>query len=147
MIVLVISCTFDLYCKLYYEIELVSYQSYPIKLFKKTKNQKHGGNASNFSIFCASQHKDMSATTTMIYTTSEDISLSIQTKVITQENLLSCSLIKIQEKVVSVVWKKKHCYWIINVTTFLYKPLLASKSYLLELKWCSTGPKQPWSVY
>ena len=49
----------------------------------------------------------MSATTTMIYTTSEDISLSIQTKVITQENLLSCSLIKIQEKVVSVVWKKK----------------------------------------
>lgn len=43
----------------------------------------------------------------MIYTTSEDISLSIQTKVITQENLLSCSLIKIQEKVVSVVWKKK----------------------------------------
>ena len=78
----------------------------------------------------------MSATTTMIYTTSEDISLSIQTKVITQENLLSCSLIKIQEKVVSVVWKKNHCYWIINVTTFLYKPLLASKSYLLELKWC-----------
>ena len=49
----------------------------------------------------------MSATTTMIYTTSEDISLLIQTKVITQENLLSCSLIKIQEKVVSVVWKKK----------------------------------------
>ena len=49
----------------------------------------------------------MSATTTMIYTTSEDISLSIQTKVITQENLISCSLIKIQEKVVSVVWKKK----------------------------------------
>lgn len=49
----------------------------------------------------------MSATTTMIYTTSEDISLSIQTKDITQENLLSCSLIKIQEKVVSVVWKKK----------------------------------------
>lgn len=48
----------------------------------------------------------MSATTTMIYTTSEDISLLIQTKVITQENLLSCSLIKIQEKVVSVVWKK-----------------------------------------
>lgn len=43
----------------------------------------------------------------MIYNTSEDISLSIQTKVITQENLLSCSLIKIQEKVVSVVWKKK----------------------------------------
>lgn len=43
----------------------------------------------------------------MIYTTSEDISLSIQTKDITQENLLSCSLIKIQEKVVSVVWKKK----------------------------------------
>ena len=42
----------------------------------------------------------------MIYTTSEDISLSIQTKDITQENLLSCSLIKIQEKVVSVVWKK-----------------------------------------
>ena len=108
MIVLVISCTFDLYCKLYYEIELVSYQSYPIKLFKKTKNQKHGGNASNFSIFCASQHKDMSATTTMIYTTSEDISLSIQTKDITQENHLSCSLIKIQEKVVSVVWKKKN---------------------------------------
>lgn len=43
----------------------------------------------------------------MIYTTSEDISLSIQTKDITQENHLSCSLIKIQEKVVSVVWKKK----------------------------------------
>ena len=50
----------------------------------------------------------MSATTTMIYTTSEDISLSIQTKDITQENHLSCSLIKIQEKVVSVVWKKKN---------------------------------------
>lgn len=49
----------------------------------------------------------MSATTTMIYTTSEDISLLIQTKVITQENLLSWSLIKIQEKVVSVVWKNK----------------------------------------
>ena len=113
MIVLVISCTFDLYCKLYYEIELVSLISViPNRAFKKnqkpkTKNQKHGGNASSFSIFCASQHKDMSATTTMIYTTSEDISLSIQTKVITQENLLSCSLIKIQEKVVSVVWKKK----------------------------------------
>ena len=41
----------------------------------------------------------------MIYTTSEDISLSIQTKVITQENILSCSLTKIQEKIVSVVWE------------------------------------------
>ena len=105
MIVLVVSCTFDLYCKLYYEIELVSYQSYPIKLLKKTKNQKHGGNASSFSIFCASQHKDMPATGNMIYTTSEDISLSIQTNVITQENILSCSLTKIQEKIVSVVWE------------------------------------------
>ena len=62
-------------------------------------------NTSNFSIFCASQHKDMPATTNMIYTTSEDISLSIQIKVITQENILSCSLTKIQEKIVSVVWE------------------------------------------
>lgn len=49
MIVLVISCTFDLYRKLYYEIELVSYELYPIKLFKKkpkTKNMEV--NASNF---------------------------------------------------------------------------------------------------
>lgn len=70
MIVLVISCTFDLYRKLYYEIELVSYELYPIKLFKKkpkTKNMEV--NASNFSIFCASQHKDMPATANMIYTT------------------------------------------------------------------------------
>ena len=106
MIVLVVSCTFDLYCKLYYEIKLVSYQSYPIKLLKKkpkTKNMEV--NTSNFSIFCASQHKDMPATTNMIYTTSEDISLSIQIKVITQENILSCSLTKIQEKIVSVVWE------------------------------------------
>lgn len=103
MIVLVVSCTFDLYCKLYYEIELVSYQSYPIKLLKKTKNMD--ANTSNFSIFCASQHKDMPATTNMIYTTSEDISLSIQIKGITQENILSCSLTKIQEKIVSVVWE------------------------------------------
>ena len=62
-------------------------------------------NTSNFSIFCALQHKDIRATTNMIYTTSEDISLSIQTKVITQENLLYCSLTKIQEKVLSVVWE------------------------------------------
>ena len=62
-------------------------------------------NTSNFSIFCAPQHKDMPATTNMIYTTSEDISLSIQIKVITQENILSCSLTKIQEKIVSVVWE------------------------------------------
>ena len=47
----------------------------------------------------------MPATTNMIYTTSEDISLSIQIKVITQENILSCSLTKIQEKIVSVVWE------------------------------------------
>ena len=54
MIVLVISCTFDLYCKLYYEIELVSYELNPIKLLKKKpKNQKHGGKCKQFfNILC-----------------------------------------------------------------------------------------------
>ena len=41
MIVLVISCTFDLYCKLYYEIELVSLTSViPNKAFKKNQKPK-----------------------------------------------------------------------------------------------------------
>ena len=106
MIVLVVSCTFDLYCKLYYEIELVSYQSYPIKLLKKTKNQKHGGKYKQFfNILCITAQRYACHYKSMIYTTSEDISLSIQIKGITQENILSCSLTKIQEKIVSVVWE------------------------------------------
>ena len=41
MIVLVISCTFDLYCKLYYEIELVTLISViPNKAFKKNQKPK-----------------------------------------------------------------------------------------------------------
>ena len=106
MIVLVVSCTFDLYCKLYYEIELVSYQSYPIKLLKKTKNQKHGGKYKQFfNILCITAQRYACHYKNMIYTTSEDISLSIQIKGITQENILSCSLTKIQEKIASVVWE------------------------------------------
>ena len=99
MIVLVISCTFDLYRKLYYEIELVSYELYPIKLFKKkTKNQKHGGKCKQFfNILCiTAQRYACHCKYDLHYTT---LSLSIQTKVITQENILSCNLTKIQEKV------------------------------------------------